>query len=1219
MGRKMKKSRILFAFAILSISMSSGVRGFDFTSLKGLFSVEKHVPIPFLSDLESRKQQLEKLQYKQALVAKQATEQHKIISGRLQSVGLQIATVQKNLQARAKNDRDGAEKKLSLLRERKQVIVRLQELWKEISRVVEGHVKLIKDFIGELEGEGTSKEMQLIYSWKNLEETKSKIDELVNKTASETAKKGALQKSLFAAKDEQEDVKKRIAAQRSDNDKIIAQFSEGAGNKEGVLLEELKLKAKLGEYQQLYLQAKADFLEQNIEKLSLEIRRKEDEIELYRHRKVRHSKKLHHIQQNLVLDPFDVTRAENEVKVVTRQVSDEKNKIAFERGIKKDSLTKVNEELGLLDKKLEALKEGSKVDTVEYHMINTLHHRLGSRQVLLKKEVDRLDIEKDYVEATLNLKKVKAYIISVLHKLNIGTDKIDEWLEVFKGQRRSAEHAKKVLEDKLNETITELTKVSAEVEVVEAKKRDIKKHKETIFKTSRQHFYEVLDVFKETEATLRTHRFVIEKCFSRISELIFRQEEIMSQQGFIINYLESRRMVDNILRRSSRAISMERFVRSLYDAEKFLKDFFWETPRVFSPFAFFVFLKQETFYGFLGILLFLALFFLFFMLLRTVFVYGRERLVKVAKRCSTRFSCAMKNILLCCVEFVLEHYRLLFTWLFLYIHVVFEVTYLDFSMQKATSAYFTSLFYLVSIFIGIYLSHHLLFRIKKLNEKLQYLIFSEETQSKFVALVGTIFYSGLILLGFRQGFLSYRLVESVFPEVLLAAYSLIVVVVILLFFNKEEFLKLISSKQPFFLWMRKKIDKGYYPVFVFFVGLLILSNPYVGYSNLAWYLAFAIPASLLIVNGLFRLHYYVRKYSLGFFVIEEEENVIDKFEHAKTFYGFFIIASFLFFTAIAFVAVARIWGFEGCTLGSIWQFLSKEWVLSVGVNETLGFVDLFKLIMFVVMGFVSSSLLDKFALSRLFAIFRPEPGMQNTIARLLHYLIIIVAATLGFAAINMAQYAALLMTGLLVGIGFGLKDQIADFFAGFMVLIERPLEIGHFVEIGDLRGTVKKIAARATTIRTARNFYVIVPNRELISKPIVNWGQGRHAVGCELFVVVDYHSDPAMVREVLRKAIQSCPSILKVPSIVCRLFDFEESGMRFYARAFISARKVQEMWEIESELRILVFEAFKKNQIIIPYPQRVLHFATQEQKGDDSFQSPIQVTFDGNKDPISKE
>ena len=76
---------------------------------------------------------------------------------------------------------------------------------------------------------------------------------------------------------------------------------------------------------------------------------------------------------------------------------------------------------------------------------------------------------------------------------------------------------------------------------------------------------------------------------------------------------------------------------------------------------------------------------------------------------------------------------------------------------------------------------------------------------------------------------------------------------------------------------------------------------------------------------------------------------------------------------------------------------------------------------------------------------------------------------------------------LLVGVGFGLRDQIADYFAGVLVLLERPLEIGHYVQAGEHEGKVHRISARATTLRTARNFFIVIPNRDLISKPIVNW------------------------------------------------------------------------------------------------------------------------------------
>ena len=204
---------------------------------------------------------------------------------------------------------------------------------------------------------------------------------------------------------------------------------------------------------------------------------------------------------------------------------------------------------------------------------------------------------------------------------------------------------------------------------------------------------------------------------------------------------------------------------------------------------------------------------------------------------------------------------------------------------------------------------------------------------------------------------------------------------------------------------------------------------------------------------------------------------------------------------------------------------------------------------------------------------------------------------MGLGSIHLEQFIFWVGGLLVLGLGFSLKDIVSDFVAGFLVLIERTIEIGNFVQLDDnTRGTVHKISARATTIRTAKNFSIIVPNKDLISKPIINWGQGRLAVGFEVTFLVSYKSDPAEVKKIMLEVIGKHSAILKVPSIVIRLEDFSEDGLKFFARAFISSRRVRDQWDIASDLRFALLKEFAENDIVIPFPQRTVHFSHQDNK-----------------------
>lgn len=302
----------------------------------------------------------------------------------------------------------------------------------------------------------------------------------------------------------------------------------------------------------------------------------------------------------------------------------------------------------------------------------------------------------------------------------------------------------------------------------------------------------------------------------------------------------------------------------------------------------------------------------------------------------------------------------------------------------------------------------------------------------------------------------------------------------------------------------------------------------------------------------------------------------------------------------------RIWGFD-YTPADIWKVLSEQWVIRVGVDNKLGFVEFMTFGLFIAGGFFVSSLIYKFILNKLFEIIRSEPGTQNTISRIIHYTIVFFAIILGLNAIHLEQFIWWVGASFGIVIGLALKDFVTDFIAGFFVLIERPIEIGNYVQIDNVQGTVHKIAARATTIITSRNHSIIIPNKDLVTKWIINWGHGRFAVGFEINIRVESSADPELVKKVLFNTIQSNPLILKVPGVVVRLEDFEDNGFYFLTRAFISARRVKEQWELAAVLRTEVVKAFRENNIRLAQPARLVHL--RNDSGAKEFKS-IDIKFD---------
>lgn len=555
------------------------------------------------------------------------------------------------------------------------------------------------------------------------------------------------------------------------------------------------------------------------------------------------------------------------------------------------------------------------------------------------------------------------------------------------------------------------------------------------------------------------------------------------------------------------------------------------------------------------------------------------------------------------VRFVAYYSRGIGAWL--YMRFLLMLVYVPFFERLKETArlrefpgslYFASLFYVVTIPFLVYLAYQFMREIKKINQRMSFLFFTEKLEEKLLFLLSIILYTSATLLPLKKAlsyYLSYtaHAPDSRIISVINGGWTLVISVAFLFFFGKEDIIKLIPTHVRVGQVLGYIVDTYYYPVFIFFIGFFILMNPYVGYHNLAWYLAASIPLSVGALYLLLKLHSSVHKYIFSLFMKDdetEENEVSDRVENAKLYYGFSIIVLFLAVAALAFVVITKIWRID-YTLGQLWYSISQEWVIRLGDSgDYIGFGGIVTLLLFILGGSIVSSLFSRFVLPRLFAVFRTEYGAQNTVSRILHYIIICLALFLGLYAIKLTQFVNNLALALLVGITFGLRDLIADFSAGIWILLERPIEPGNFIETGDLRGTVKKIAIRATTIKTARNYTVVVPNRELVAKPIINWGAGYYGVGFEFTIMLPYKADPLEMRQMILDIVNQHKLVLRMPPAVVRCENFEESGVLFFVRAFISTRRVRDQWDIASDIRIALLVELKNRGIKVPYPHRVV-------------------------------
>lgn len=244
-------------------------------------------------------------------------------------------------------------------------------------------------------------------------------------------------------------------------------------------------------------------------------------------------------------------------------------------------------------------------------------------------------------------------------------------------------------------------------------------------------------------------------------------------------------------------------------------------------------------------------------------------------------------------------------------------------------------------------------------------------------------------------------------------------------------------------------------------------------------------------------------------------------------------------------------------------------------------------VVFVTVAFAASWLLRR-SLQRVSRRRGLDEGVQHALDRLLHYAVVAVGAFLALENLGVSITAlAGLGAVLAVGIGFGLQNIAQNFVSGLILLLERPVKKGDFVEVGDVRGTVRDIRARATVVTTLDNVDIIVPNGQFITEPVTNetYGDRRVRVGIE--VGVAYGSDTRRVRELLLGVAAASPDVLDDPEPQVMFMDFGESSLDFELLGWLADPRQEK--PVTSELRFAIDAAFRANGIEIPFPQRDLH------------------------------
>jgi small-conductance mechanosensitive channel len=156
-----------------------------------------------------------------------------------------------------------------------------------------------------------------------------------------------------------------------------------------------------------------------------------------------------------------------------------------------------------------------------------------------------------------------------------------------------------------------------------------------------------------------------------------------------------------------------------------------------------------------------------------------------------------------------------------------------------------------------------------------------------------------------------------------------------------------------------------------------------------------------------------------------------------------------------------------------------------------------------------------------------------------------------------------------------------------ILLIERPVQKGDFVKVGDTVGTVDEIAMRATRVISRDGIAIIVPNSELITTTVVNQSAGTHKYRTRVKVGVSYNSDVNVVRDTLLEVARTHADVLAEPAPHVFFREFADSALTFELCVWLSDPQRDPF--VTSDLRFAIDDAFRRRNIGIAFPQLEVH------------------------------
>ncbi len=215
-----------------------------------------------------------------------------------------------------------------------------------------------------------------------------------------------------------------------------------------------------------------------------------------------------------------------------------------------------------------------------------------------------------------------------------------------------------------------------------------------------------------------------------------------------------------------------------------------------------------------------------------------------------------------------------------------------------------------------------------------------------------------------------------------------------------------------------------------------------------------------------------------------------------------------------------------------------------------------------------------------------DGNLRLVFSRLVKALLILLAVMIGLPLVGIDLTTLSVFGGALgIGLGFGMQKIASNYVSGFIILLDRSIQLGNTISVGGERGQVTRITTRYTVLKSPTGVEAIVPNEVLVSSVVLNESYTDTRMRFALRVRVSYDCDLEQAMHLMEEAARSQKRVLSEPLPRACIVEFADSGIDLELGFWI-ADPEQGTMDLRSVISLAIWKSFRNSGISIPYPQR---------------------------------